>query len=366
MTFFIAVGTLCLICVVLSALLVVADRFLNDYGTCTISINGGEKELEVRGGASLLSTLVSKRIFIPSACGGGGSCGMCKLKVLRGGGPVLATEEPLLSDEEKASNVRLSCQIKIRENIDIQIPEEYFRVREFQGEIEAITPLTHDIRLVRIKLSEPESIDFTPGAYVQLCAPSYKDSPDPVYRAYSIASDPTDTDHLDLLIRRVPKGICTTWVFEHLKEGNEVLFNGSHGDFRLSGTDAPMIFIAGGSGMAPFRSMLLDMRNRGVTRPCRYFFGAVKPRDMFYLEEMKELEVALPDFRFIPALGAPEPGDGWDGETGLVTDVVTRHFPDCSGMEAYLCGSPGMINACIKTLTGNGMPEENIFYDKFA
>ena len=366
MEFVIAVGVLAGICGLLALLLVIADRKLNDYGVCRITINDGARELEVSGGSSLLSTLLGERIFIPSACGGGGSCGLCKLKVLDGGGPVLATEEPHLSKEEIASNVRLSCQLKVRSDMRIQIPEEYFTVREFRGRVERMEPLTHDIRLVRIALVDPPEMDFEPGAYVQLQAPAYGTSPEPVYRAYSVAGDPRDRRHVDLIIRLVPNGICTTWVFEHLKEGDEVLLNGPHGDFRLQPTDAEKIFIAGGSGMAPFRSMLLHMQAERPAFPCRYFFGAVRRRDMFYLDEMAAFEKAIPGFRFVPALSGAQPEDNWEGETGLITDVVDRHYPDCTGKEAYLCGSPGMIDACVKVLTKNGMPPESIHYDKFA
>lgn len=366
MEFVMAVGVLAGICGLLAALLVVADRKLNDYGVCRITINDGARELDVSGGASLLSTLVSERIFIPSACGGGGSCGLCKLKILEGGGPVLATEEPHLSKEERASNVRLSCQIKIRNDLRIEIPDAYFKIREFRGRVEKMTPLTHDIKLVRIALLDPPEMTFEPGAYVQLQAPVYEKSPESVYRAYSVAGDPLDRTHVDLIIRLVPNGICTTWVFQYLKEGDEVTLNGPHGEFRLKNTDAEKIFIAGGSGMAPFRSMLLHMQAEKRNFPCRYFFGAVGKRDMFYLDEMAAFERALPNFRFVPGLSKPVPEDNWTGETGLITDIVDRHYPDCHDKEGYLCGSPGMIDACIKVLTKNGMPASNIFYDKFA
>jgi Na+-transporting NADH:ubiquinone oxidoreductase subunit F len=364
--FVIAVGILAGICGVLAILLVIADWKLNDYGVCRITINGGDRELDVPGGSSLLSTLQAERIFIPSACGGGGSCGLCKLKILEGGGPVLATEEPHLSKEEKAANVRLSCQIKVRNSMQIEIPEEFFNVREFKAQVERMDSLTHDIKLVRLKLLEPEQMEFEPGAYVQLEAPPYGANPDTVYRAYSVAGNPQDRNHVDLIIRLVPNGICTTWVFEHLDEGDKVTLNGPHGDFRLQETDAEKIFIAGGSGMAPFRSMLTHMQAEQSSFRCRYFFGAVSLRDMFYLDEMAEFEKNIPDFKFIPALSKPAPEDGWEGETGLITEVVDRHYPDCSDKEAYLCGSPGMIDACIKVLTKNGMPDENIHYDKFA
>lgn len=366
MEFLQAVGMLAGICALLAALLVIADRKLNDYGVCRININDGDRELEVPGGSSLLSTLLTERIFIPSACGGGGSCGLCKLQVLEGGGPVLATEEPHLSKEERAGNVRLSCQIKVRNDLRIQIPEAYFKIREYRGRVEKMTPLTHDIKLVRIALLDPPEMTFEPGAYVQLQAPAYEKSPESVYRAYSVAGDPLDRKHVDLIIRLVPNGICTTWVFQYLKEGDEVTLNGPHGEFRLQPTPAEKIFIAGGSGMAPFRSMLLHMKNENLSFPCRYFFGAAARRDMFYLDEMAVFEQALPNYHYVPALSKPAPEDNWTGETGLITEVVDRHCPDCHDKEAYLCGSPGMIDACIKVLTKNGMPVGNIFYDKFA
>jgi Na+-transporting NADH:ubiquinone oxidoreductase subunit F len=366
MMFLTAVGSLVAICAVLALLLVIADRTLNDYGACRITVNGGERVLEVPGGSSLLSLLSSQRVFIPSACGGSGSCGLCKLKVISGGGTVLATEEPHLSAAEIKAGIRLSCQLKVRSDLAIEIPKAFFSVREYRAVVAELAPLTHDIRLLRLELVDPETIDFVPGAYVQLQAPPYKGSPDSVYRAYSLAGDPRDKRHADLIVRLVPKGICTTWVFHHLKVGDTVTFNGPHGDFRIREGDAEMIFIAGGSGMAPFRSILADMRHTRSPRRTRYFFGAVSRRDMFYLDEMKAFERDLPDFRFIPALSKPAADDAWDGEVGLITEVVGRHYPDCAGKEAYLCGSPGMIDACIKVLTANGMTSDHVFYDKFA
>lgn len=366
MMFITAVGSLCAICGVLALLLVIADRYLNTYGTCRITINGGERLLEVTGGSSLLSLLTAQRVFIPSACGGSGSCGLCKVKVTAGGGSVLATEEPHLSAGEIADGVRLACQLKVRNDLAIEIPRAFFAVRQYRAVVAALSPLTHDIRLLRLELLDSETIDFIPGAYVQLQAPAYEGSPAPVSRAYSLAGDPRDKRHVDLIIRLVPKGICTTWVFNYLRVGDQVTFNGPHGDFRLSTTEAEMIFIAGGSGMAPFRSILTEMRHGRNPRRTRYFFGAVARRDMFYLDEMKEFERDLPDFRFIPALSKPAPEDAWEGEVGLITDVVNRHYPDCSRQEAYLCGSPGMIDACIRVLTTNGMPQDRVHYDKFA
>lgn len=349
-----------------AALLLIAERYLVNYGTCRIDVNSGDRELEVTGGESLLTTLKNEGIFIPSACGGRGTCAYCKVKILDGGGPVSPTEAPLLSEEEIAADVRISCQCKVRNDLRIEIPTELLSVREFRGTAERIRDLTHDIKEVRIALSEPTEIDFVPGQYVQLEAPAYGDNPEPVFRAYSIASPPSDRKHLELIIRQVPGGICTTWVFEHLREGDEIRFTGPFGDFRLSESDAEMVWIAGGSGMAPFWSILRHMRENGIARKTTYFFGAVRKRDLFFVEELEELGRELDWFRFVPALSAPEETDEWTGETGLITEVVDRNVENGAEKEAYLCGSPGMIDAAIKVLESKGIGPERTFYDKFA
>ncbi len=366
MTFFIAVGSLVAICGVLAVLLVIADRYLNNYGICKLIINKGVREEKVEGGSTLLNSLNSAGIFIPSACGGQGSCGLCKLKVHAGAPPVLPTEEPHLSKEEQADHVRLCCQLKVHEDMELEIPEELFNIREFNGNVESLTNLNHDIKRLRIALTKDEEIDIIPGQYIQIETPKYKKTPEPVYRAYSIATDPHDKAHIDLVIRLVPAGICTTYVFEHLEKGDAIKLNGPYGDFRLTDTDKEMVFIAGGSGMAPFLSMLAHMRNENIERKVTYFFGARAVRDLICLDQMKAFEESVPNFKFVPCLSEPMPDDNWEGETGLVTDVMKRHCPDLSNMEAYLCGSPGMCDASVAALTANGMPEENIFFDKFA
>ncbi len=352
-------------CLVSAVILLIAERYLANYGPCTIDINQGAKKLEVQGGKPLLATLMQQQIFIPSACGGRGTCGYCKVKITDGAPPIAPTELTLLTPEEVKAQVRISCQVKVRNDLAIEIPEALFRVKQFTGAVERIRNLTHDIRELRIRLAEPAAIEFTPGQYVQLEAPAYGDNPEPVYRAYSIASPPSDTGHVELIVRLVPNGICTTWVFTKLKEGDEVRLNGPYGEFRLAEGDAEMVWIAGGSGMAPFWSMARHMREHGVQRKCTYFFGAVKERDLFFLDEFRELERAMPGLRFVPALSGAE-GDGWAGEKGLITQVVERHVSDGSGKEGYLCGSSGMIDASVKVLRAKGIPEGRIFYDKFT
>ncbi|MBN1556818.1 MAG: 2Fe-2S iron-sulfur cluster binding domain-containing protein [Lentisphaerae bacterium] len=348
----------------LAALLVLAERIIRNYGECEILING-ERTLTAQGGQSLLETLSQQKIFIPSACGGRGTCAYCKLKVLDGGGPLLPTEEPYLDAAERAAGVRLSCQVKVRGPLRIEIPEHLFRVREFAATCASIRDLTHDIKEFRFALRDPARIEYTPGQYLQLFTPSY-DGNEEVYRAYSMSSDPADREHVELVIRLVPGGICTTWCFEHLQEGDHVTFNGPYGDFRLSKTEAPMIFVAGGSGMAPIKCILHQMQNEGIAREATYFFGANRADELFYLDEMAAFEKALPGFRFVPVVAHPEAGGAWQGETGLVTDAARRNLPDLAGHEGYLCGSPGLIQAAVRVLTDLGMPEDKIYYDTFG
>lgn len=347
----------------LAAALVIAQRFVADYGECEIKINDSES-ITVEGGATLLESLTQNKIFIPSACGGRGTCAYCKLKVLDGGGPIVPTEEPYLDADEKKDGIRLSCQVKVRNDLRIQIPEELIAIKEYACTCTRIRDLTHDIKEFRFELKEPATIDYIPGQYVQLFCPAYGGNEE-VYRAYSIASNPAEKGIVDLIIRLVPGGICTTWCFEHLKEGDEVRINGPYGEFRLADTDAPVILVAGGSGMAPMKCILHHMKNTGNSRKATYLFGANRVKEMFYMDLMKEFEKSLKDFRFVPVISKPGEDEKWDGETGLVTESLRRNFKDASGHEGYLCGSPGMIDAAIKVLVDLGMPEDKISYDKF-
>lgn len=362
----ISVGFLLACCLILAGLLVLAERKILNYGTCRIDVNAGKKDLAVDGGSSLLASLAENNVFIPSACGGRGSCAYCKVKVLEGGGLIGPVEEPYLTPEERKANTRLSCQVKVRRDLKIEIPDELFNVSRFRSKLVHKRPLTHDIVELSLQLLEPGEITFEAGQYVQLESAEYKGH-ESVMRGYSISSLPSDRNHLELIIRRVPDGICTTWVFDHLKEGQEVFFSGPYGFFHLSDTAAPIICIAGGSGMAPIWSIVRDMQAKGIThRSATYFFGALTQRDLFFVKEFRQLEKECPWFKFIPALSKEPAESAWQGERGLITEVVGRHFPDASQHEAYLCGSPGMIDASIAVLKKNGMPEANVFYDKFS
>jgi Na+-transporting NADH:ubiquinone oxidoreductase subunit F len=361
---FIAVVVVSSIGAALAGLLVISEYFFASYGPCQITIND-LREITVEGGNNLLSALTDNKIFIPSACGGRGTCGLCKLKAIEGAGPLLPTEEPYLEAEEKESNVRLSCQVKVRNDLKIEIPPELFAIQEYVGKCVDIVDLTHDIKQFRLGLLEPETIDYIPGQYVQLLTPVYEGSDEEVYRAYSIASDPNQKNIIELIIRLVPNGICTTYCFKYLKVGDQVKINGPYGDFRLSDTDAPIVFIAGGSGMAPINCILNHMKNTANNRKATYYFGANRVKELFLVDEMRVFEAELNDFSFVPVVATPEKGENWAGQRGLVTEAVQRNLKNASECEGYLCGSPGMIDASIKVLLELGMSEEKIFFDKF-
>jgi Na+-transporting NADH:ubiquinone oxidoreductase subunit F len=350
---------------VLTILLLIAEYFFASYGECTIDVNSGEKTFKVEGGASLLSTLASQKLFLPSGCGGRGSCGTCKCRVLDGAGPLLPTEIPYLNDEEKKTDVRLSCQIKVKNDVKIEVPEELLSIKEFDTVVEKITDLTHDIKGLRFKLPDGETIKFKAGQFVNLFNEPYEDVRESTSRAYSISSAPSDNKAIELVIRYVPNGMVTTYVFNHLKEGQKARLIGAFGEFYLRDSDREIVCIAGGSGLAPIRSIILDMIDRGIShRKATFFFGAVSQRDLYYVEEFRAIEKEHAWFKFVPALSNDKTEHPY--ANGLITDVVANNYGSLAEMEAYLCGSPGMIGACEKVLTGKGMPVERIFYDKFS
>ncbi|QEN07436.1 2Fe-2S iron-sulfur cluster binding domain-containing protein [Oceanispirochaeta crateris] len=370
MSFLIAPLTIACLSAVLAALIAVIDRIVNNYGECQIDINNGTKVLTVKGGEPLLSLLSSEGIYLPSACGGKGSCGACKCQVETDIGPHLPTETPYLTKEEIKDKIRLSCQVKVKSDLSINIPEELFNVKQFDATVVSIKDVTYDIKEVVFDLGD-ETITFHSGMYIQIVVPPYDKIKGTTQRAYSMSSRPLDHNRVELLIRLVPGGIATTYVHEHLKEGDKMGLVGPFGDFRRSSTDSIMLCVAGGSGMAPFKSILHDMIDSNIThRDVWYFFGARSLRDMFYMDEMYAMAKENPWFHFVPALSEPQPEDNWTGETGLITDVLDRFIKNTIGadkdMEGYLCGSPGMINACNNVMTGNGIPLEKIYYDSFA
>lgn len=349
---------------IFALLLTIADRTVGDYGQVNLTING-EKQFVVDGGSHLLTTLIEEKIFIPSACGGKGTCGYCKVQVHEGGGPVLATELPFLTADEIKQNVRLSCQCKVKQDIKIEIPEELFNVKEYDVLVESVVDLTDVIKLLRFKLPEGEEINFKPGQYVQLKAPIYEGNDDEVYRAYSVASSPSNKDFVELIIGYVPEGIATTYVHRHLKVGDKVGINGPYGDFYYKDNDREMIMVAVGTGVAPILSLLNYMKEHDIKRKATFYFGAKSPSDLFMVDLFKELENTLFDFTFIPTLSRASEGDNWTGEKGRVNSAIEKYVENGDNKEAYLCGNAPMIDSVVSALKTKGVPEELIYFDKF-
>ena len=347
----------------LAVVLIVAERLLINYGICRIDINSQEKVLEVEGGQTLLSALYENKVFIPSACGGRGSCGHCKITVLDGGGPVLPTEAPYLTRKEIRAGVRLACQVKVRENIDARVPEDLLNVKLFNATVQSTRSVTHDIKEIRFSLVEPAEISHRPGQYVQIQAPSPEG---PVFRAYSISSPTYEDNVVELNVRLVPGGIGSTHLHE-LNEGDEVIFTGPYGEFRLDeNPETEIICVGGGCGMAPMKNIIYSIYNQWPDRTCWLFFGCRGTRDVFYLKEYEELAKKHPNFHVIYALSDPvEKGEVWNGETGFIHLAVDKHLEANVVRQAFLCGPPPMIEAVTRVLEEKGLAPEDIFYDKF-
>jgi Na+-transporting NADH:ubiquinone oxidoreductase subunit F len=345
----------------ITLLIALVDYFLGGTTEKIITLNS-RVNIPVTGEDTVLNLLSQNKIFVPSACGGKATCGYCKVTVTEGGGDVKPTEDPYLSKEERARGVRLSCQVKVKENIKIEIPESMMSAKEFKTVVEEIKDLTYDTKSVRFKLIDPPKMDFRAGQYAQLRVPGIE-----IIRAYSMSHDPKDTSHVEMIIRRVPNGQATSFVHDALEVGDKITLTGPYGNFYLrEETQRDVVCIAGGSGKAPIRSILFYLRDKGMPRNVKYFFGAKTTKDLYYTDEFNELEAKFPKFKYIPALSSPTPEEKWQGEVGLITQVVDRMNGDLSNTEAYLCGSPGMINACVEVLRKHNIKEENIFYDKFS
>ena len=324
------------------------------------------REIDAESGRSLLAALREERIFLLSACGGRGGCGTCRAKVLEGAtSPLTPSERHWLSEADKAAGVRLACQVKVERDLRIEIPEETFGIRHYETRVASLRDLTYDIKEVRLELTNPPEMEFRAGQFAQFRVPG-SSADGPVYRSYSMASNPLSRGELTFQVRYVSKGICATYVHQRMKVGDNLTIVGPWGSVYLRDSDRDILFIAGGSGMSPVRSMLLDMVNRKCPRRTRCFFGAKSARDLYRVEEMKEFERKLPDFTFIPALSEPEPGAEWAGETGLITEVVDRRLPPGRPLDAYLCGSAMMVNACLKVLKAKGIADDRVFFDKFV
>ena len=331
---------------------------------CVVDLNQGRLKLDCRRGMTLFAALRMHKLYLPTGCGARGQCGQCHVRLLSGeANPPTENELKLIPEPELKAGKRLGCQLRLSGDIAVEAPEHLFHAREYKATIHSITPLTYDIRRFSFALEPGETVPHRAGQFLNLSV-KIPEAKAQVIRCFSFATPSSVVDSVDAIIRMNPKGVMTPYLFNTAKEGDAITLYAPFGEFTLRPGTAPCIWIAGGSGLSPFLGMLQDMFDSGAERPVHLFFGAVKPKDLYYVDMFHQMAMRYKWFRFTPALSGdercPECVD-----YGLITDVVSRHVKDASGAEGYLCGSPGMIGACIKVLTERGMPADKIFFDRF-
>jgi Na+-transporting NADH:ubiquinone oxidoreductase subunit F len=391
----------------LVGLLLVARGRLVSSGDVKIVVNGDDaKPIETAAGGTLLGTLASCGIFIPSACGGKGTCGVCKVKVFEGGGALLPTERSHISRGAEREGVRLSCQVKVKNDLRIEVPHEVFDVRKWECTVRSNDNVATFIKELVLELPKGETVPFRAGGYIQIECPQhvvkyadfqiadeYRGDWDKfnmwryvskveegVSRAYSMANYPAEHDIIMLNVRiasppprapeDVPPGIMSSYIF-NLKPGDKVTISGPFGEFFAKETQAEMMFIGGGAGMAPMRSHIFDQfRRLKTTRKVTFWYGARSLREAFYIEDFDSIQRDFPNFKWHLALSEPQPEDNWTGYTGFIHQVVLEQYlknhPAPEDIEYYLCGPPAMLAACMKMLTDLGVERENILFDDFG
>ena len=390
--------------------LLYARKKLTPQGDVTITIND-EKELVTNPGLTLLSTLSTHKIFLPSACGGGGTCGMCKVRVLEGAGSILPTETGFFTRKEQMNDWRLGCQVKVREDMKIEIPKEIFGIKKWECEVVSNRNVATFIKEFIVKLPEGERLDFRSGGYIQIdvpvCEVDYaKDievdeeyrgdwdkfkmwnlkmkNPEPIYRAYSMANHPEEGNIVMLNIRIATPpwdhsknafmnenpGICSSYIFSR-KPGDKVTISGPYGEFFIKDTDHEIMFIGGGAGMAPMRSHIFHLFNTEKTnRKTTFWYGGRSLRELFYVDQFEAIDKDFPNFDFHIGLSEPMPEDDWKGYVGFIHQVIydnyLKNHPEPEDIEYYLCGPPLMNDAVQKMLDDLGVPEEMIAFDDFG
>ena len=397
--------------ILLVAILLYAKKKLTPSGRVNIDINDGERKIETDPGNTLLTTLSNNKILLPSACGGGGTCAMCRCRIIEGGGSILPTETNFFTRKEQNDKWRLACQVKVKEDLKIIIPQEVLGVKKWECEVVSNRNVATFIKEFIVKLPEGEKLNFRSGGYIQIDVPKieidYNDieveekfrddwdkfnmfdlkmkNSEPTFRAYSMANHPAEGNIIMLNIRiatppwdkaingfkKVNPGICSSYIFSR-KPGDKVSVSGPYGDFFLKDNDNEMMFIGGGAGMAPMRSHLFHLfhtlkeKNKKIT----FWYGARSWKEVFYYDQFRDIEKNFDNFKFTLALSEPLTEDNWDGPTGFIHQVIFDEYlnkhDEPEEIDYYLCGPPLMNDAVQKMLYNLGVPDENVLFDDFG
>ncbi|VEA63134.1 Na(+)-translocating NADH-quinone reductase subunit F [Serratia plymuthica] len=394
------------IVMVLVLLILFAKSKLVNTGDIAVEVNGDQgKSFNAPAGDKLLNMLSSQGIFVSSACGGGGSCGQCRVVIKEGGGDILPTELSHINKREAKEGCRLACQVNVKQNLKIELPEEIFGVKKWECEVISNDNKATFIKELKLKIPDGEDVPFRAGGFIQIEAPTHDisyadfDVPeeyrgdwdkfnlfryrsavnDTTVRAYSMANYPDEKGIIMLNVRiatppprvpDVPPGIMSSYIWS-LKAGDKVTISGPFGEFFAKDTDAEMIFIGGGAGMAPMRSHIFDQLNRlNSKRKITFWYGARSLREMFYEDDFNRLQEENENFTWHVALSDPQPEDNWTGYTGFIHNVLLenylKHHPAPEDCEFYMCGPPMMNAAVIKMLKDLGVEDENIMLDDFG
>ncbi|MEC7621644.1 MAG: NADH:ubiquinone reductase (Na(+)-transporting) subunit F [Candidatus Neomarinimicrobiota bacterium] len=393
---------------ILVLMLNLAESKLLPQGDVNLNINGDDdKSIKVRPGSTLLSALATESIFLPSACGGGGTCALCKCQVNEGGGEILPTEKGHINRTEAKDNWRLACQVKIKEDMKVHVPDEIFNIQKWDCTVRSNKNVATFIKELVLELPKGENLNFTAGGYIQIDIPEYHDlnfknfniekeyhedwdkfkiwdvtanNDEDCFRAYSMANHPAEGNIIMLNVRiatpppalwdQVPPGIASSYIF-NLKKGDKVTISGPFGEFFAKETDREMVYLGGGAGMAPMRSHLFDLlETKKTKRKITFFYGARSAKEMFYHDDFIKLEKENPNFKYIVGLSEPMSEDNWEGPTGFIHNIALDSYlndhEDPSEIEYYMCGPPMMIDACDKMLYDLGVERDMIAYDSFG
>ncbi len=403
-TFTLGVALFTLIVLALVTLIILARSKLVSTGDVSITING-EKTIHVPAGGKLLQTLAAEKLFVPSACGGGGTCAQCRVRVHSGGGSILPTEKSHITKREAACGDRLSCQVAVKQDMEVEVPEEVFGVKKWECTVRSNDNVATFIKELVLELPEGENVNFRAGGYIQIEAPAhelkytdfdvaeeYREDWDrfdlwqyesrvdePIERAYSMANYPDEKGIIMLNVRvaspppgtqGIPAGKMSSYIF-NLKPGDKVTISGPFGEFFARETDREMVFVGGGAGMAPMRSHIFDQLGRlATTRKVTFWYGARSKREMFYVEDFDRLAAEHPNFTWHVALSDALPEDNWTGYTGFIHNVLFEEYlknhPAPEDCEYYMCGPPIMNQSVINMLVDLGVDREDIMLDDFG